>query len=295
MHRCLLSSRRGRPHSHASAMLPSTLESVCGHCLHPLGSVECTCARWRISEQVGFGRVILTRHSLEPGNVILTDGTGITVQLTGAPCDDDGTSGESSPPAVIPTVTRDTAPNPAAAAIPILVQLLEHLRSGGPTSDLVRQLHFEPVESLRARDEPNAAFFDATAREFVKAIAGDTATTESDATEAREKSMADARVLVHRLLSAIRLNSFTASSDSGSRSMVLMMIIAAVNHSCAPNAALTGPLLSATRSIPAGAQVFISYLNDRDLALHTEARRAKLFRSWGFHCRCERCGEQGGT
>jgi hypothetical protein len=72
--------------------------------------------------------------------------------------------------------------------------------------------------------------------------------------------------------------------------LVLMLLVASVNHSCMPNAVLLGSELRTISHVAAGEQVLLSYLNDTDLAtLDVHQRRAKLHYRWGFVCHCNRC------
>ncbi|PSR82497.1 hypothetical protein BD289DRAFT_371132 [Coniella lustricola] len=66
------------------------------------------------------------------------------------------------------------------------------------------------------------------------------------------------------------------------------------NHSCRPNVRRrrTGRVwtFEAACEIPSGRQLCISYLNGEEDALDLAERRARLCKTWGFSCACERCG-----
>ena len=69
------------------------------------------------------------------------------------------------------------------------------------------------------------------------------------------------------------------------------------NHSCDPNVSveMAGSTkrhtlkFEATRDVEAGEELFISYLNEEELALNRQDRRAKLTDWTGSACRCSRC------
>lgn len=65
------------------------------------------------------------------------------------------------------------------------------------------------------------------------------------------------------------------------------------NHSCRPNVRRrrTGRVwvFESASDIPAGSQICISYLNGEEDTLSLDARRARLGKTWGFNCACERC------
>merc|ERR1711957_1161118 len=67
--------------------------------------------------------------------------------------------------------------------------------------------------------------------------------------------------------------------------------LAAVNHSCKPNAEVVFPgtgrlLLVARRSLREGEEVFISYIDHEE---EDRAERQKGLDSYGFQCDCPRC------
>ena len=45
--------------------------------------------------------------------------------------------------------------------------------------------------------------------------------------------------------------------------------------------------------VVAGEELSITYLNDDDMALDTQSRKAKLASTYGFVCRCLRCADEG--
>ncbi|KAK3680889.1 hypothetical protein B0T22DRAFT_474324 [Podospora appendiculata] len=67
--------------------------------------------------------------------------------------------------------------------------------------------------------------------------------------------------------------------------------VARANHACRPNAikpsndAISTALLVAIRDITAGEEITISYIEP----LPSQARKAKLLRTWGFTCTCSLC------
>merc|ERR1712129_53899 len=75
--------------------------------------------------------------------------------------------------------------------------------------------------------------------------------------------------------------------------MSLFPSAAFFNHSCVPNARIESNrstlLVRASRSIPAGGEIFISYLPPVLLEEPGEQRRARLEDGRGFDCSCEKC------
>lgn len=65
------------------------------------------------------------------------------------------------------------------------------------------------------------------------------------------------------------------------------------NHNCRPNVRRrrTGRVwvFESASDIPAGSQICISYLNGEEDTLSVDERRARLSKTWGFDCACERC------
>lgn len=65
------------------------------------------------------------------------------------------------------------------------------------------------------------------------------------------------------------------------------------NHSCRPNIRRHRVgrtwVFRATGDIPAGQELYISYLNGEEDGLTTSERKTRLRKTWGFDCVCERC------
>ncbi|KAJ8494723.1 hypothetical protein ONZ45_g13136 [Pleurotus djamor] len=65
------------------------------------------------------------------------------------------------------------------------------------------------------------------------------------------------------------------------------------NHSCSPNVAKKRVgrtwVFHASRELPVGTELRISYLGGDEDTLTTEERRTLLKNAWGFECACERC------
>lgn len=118
--------------------------------------------------------------------------------------------------------------------------------------------------------------------------------------EAVEEAVGGAEgVMEYAEVAGILATNATANSD-GRRA--LYSTLSMVNHSCAPNAAwrtadaATGlkELVCIARSLPAGDEVCITYLAERDLfTLGYAGRRQRLRERRGFDCLCERCCAAG--
>lgn len=102
------------------------------------------------------------------------------------------------------------------------------------------------------------------------------------------------RARLHRsraVLDVFYNNNFALADERGTRAV--FPTVARLNHSCVPNsqgnlhAGLGGFAVHATRDIPPGEEITISYLHDQ-LGLRA-ARQAKLHEGYGFHCACELC------
>ncbi|BFZ53059.1 hypothetical protein PYCC9005_000082 [Savitreella phatthalungensis] len=87
------------------------------------------------------------------------------------------------------------------------------------------------------------------------------------------------------------------SMDAGH---AMLEVASKSNHACWPNASYAPckpPCRSgrshmrvfAIRDIPAGAQIFTTYIGGLDMASSTRRRRAKLLKEKAFFCRCARC------
>lgn len=61
-----------------------------------------------------------------------------------------------------------------------------------------------------------------------------------------------------------------------------------VNHSCEPNAVLTGNKLKTKRKIKAAEEITYNYLGEEDQGTYKQ-RKAELQGRWGFECRCALC------
>ncbi|KAJ8502172.1 hypothetical protein ONZ45_g11892 [Pleurotus djamor] len=65
------------------------------------------------------------------------------------------------------------------------------------------------------------------------------------------------------------------------------------NHSCSPNVSKKRVgrtwVFHASRELPVGTELRISYLGGDEDTLTTEERRTLLKNAWGFECACERC------
>ena len=191
----------------------------------------------------------------------------------------------------VPVLTMESAPNAAAASVPLLARLMATLTAPmQPDSSaldrrlgaLVRRLAWEPLDVLRERDAGSADFLAVAAQAFV---------TATDSDPSRTPLLVS---LAERLLSALKLNSFLGrdSTDDRRQYVMLLPLMAAVNHSCRPNATLRDNSLVAIRDIEPSEQICISYLNDSDLRADVRTRQAKLYHSWGFQCRCARCNDE---
>lgn len=92
----------------------------------------------------------------------------------------------------------------------------------------------------------------------------------------------------------VKLNCWRLETDSAARRLIVPLCVAAINHSCAPNAVLVnGSQVYAARPIAAGEQICMSYLPPADLLATTETaeRRRLLSRTWHFDCQCPRCAD----
>lgn len=258
----------------------------CSRCLHSSASSSeaCFCSSlWSIEPIDGAGEGLVAQCNLDTGQLVLSDPTALIVALD--PSFQPESSSSSSP-----SHSLQTAPNAAAASIclafrlsPLLLASIDPAASlkTKRLGELVRRLHFEPMSQLRQRDEPCADFISLAAVKAAEAMAGPTDTAAA---------LALRTTLMLRLLSAVKLNSFLSrDASSGAESMVLLLFVASVNHSCAPNCALRGSELRCSRPVRKGEQLCISYLNFSELRWSRSARRTKLFRSWGFQCQCSRC------
>lgn len=91
----------------------------------------------------------------------------------------------------------------------------------------------------------------------------------------------------------LRTNAYTG----GGGGTKLFEMQSRFNHGCLPNVEFRWngqfSIVRASRDIAESEELLISYLSDADLALSTEARRAKLKEKWGFVCECDRCGRAG--
>ena len=305
--------------------------AVCLQCLQSSAAdVGCACQWWRVESMEGCGEGAraascgLQPHSrllLDPAALSVPIGLHTTTLLTPqrqqhARADTTGHQPSSPAPSSSAALAAGAAPvaaapNAAAASLAMLLQL-HTLLSGGfaPGASplarrlgaLVRRLAWEPLSLLAQRDPEAATFMAAAAEAFVQAA--DTASSSgSETTGASHSTAADAtsasahralRVsLAERLLSAIKLNSFVGSDPaSGQQRLVMLLLVSAVNHSCAPNARLVDRELYASRHIAQGEQICISYLTAHEMTLDLQTRRAKLQQGWGFLCRCERCTKE---
>lgn len=242
----------------------------------------------------------MARSRIAVGSVILRDHITMRIEITPQQDERSATAvaaadGTTAP---APVLTLESAPNAAAASIPLLARLMALLTAAMQTDAsaldrrlgaLVRRLAWEPLERLRERDADSADFLAATAQAFVTATA-----TELDSDPSRASHRALLVSLAERLLSALKLNSFLGrdSADERRHSVMMLPLMAAVNHSCRPNAALHHDQLVAIGDIEPNQQICISYLNDNDLRVDAPTRQAKLFHSWGFQCGCGRCSDE---
>lgn len=67
------------------------------------------------------------------------------------------------------------------------------------------------------------------------------------------------------------------------------------NHSCRPNVRRRRVgrtwVFEAAGDVGEGQELYISYLNGEEEVLNATERRARLSRTWGFECGCQRCSE----
>lgn len=96
---------------------------------------------------------------------------------------------------------------------------------------------------------------------------------------------------VEELEEGLRIIAFNASQDE-----LVYEVACRANHSCSPNALAEispdGKLrVRALRSIPAGAEVTLSYAHGLGL-LHWQARQRLLWDTRGFTCSCQRCKDE---
>lgn len=295
---------------------PSLVPFSCSTCLQILPD-ECVCgSTWRISAIKDCGDGVIAPKDIPSSTRIISDWTGFKIKIDSLnnqhesfdmdQCHQENEMKHESNTSSSAT-TQPRAPNLPAAFLHSLSHLTCILSRGMSNSasaldrilaGLVQRLAWEPLSELAQRDPDQAEFLRTVAQTFVDA----TMTAAESKREVNDESInahQSLRItLAERLLSAIQLSSFLSSDLlTHECSQVTLLLIAAVNHSCVPNAILGGDTLRSSKDITQGDQICISYLTKEQLKLNVLQRRSILKKSWGFNCKCMRCmvEQDGGT